>query len=60
MNKNLKPTVSVIIPTYNRADLIPRAIRSVLNQTFQDFELIVIDDCSTDTTSMMIAALAKK
>lgn len=42
MNKN--PTVSAIIPTYNRAHLIGRAIQSVLNQTYQDFEIIVVDD----------------
>lgn len=38
------PRVSVVIPTCNRPDLLPRAIRSVLAQTFQDFEIIVIDD----------------
>ncbi len=44
------PKVSVIIPTYNRADLLPRAVESVLNQTFTDFELIIVDDGSTDNT----------
>jgi glycosyltransferase involved in cell wall biosynthesis len=42
------PFVSVILPTYNRAATLDRAIRSVLNQTFDDLELIVVDDGSTD------------
>jgi glycosyltransferase involved in cell wall biosynthesis len=42
--------ISIIIPTYNRSVLVMRAIKSVLNQTNQDFEIIVVDDGSTDQT----------
>jgi len=47
--------VSVIIPTYNRADLLRAAITSVLNQTFQDFEIIVVDDASDDHTPAVVS-----
>ena len=45
---------SVIIPTYKRAHAIKRAIESVLNQTFQDFEIIVVDDASPDDTAEVV------
>ena len=53
VNKNKKansPLVSIVTPTYNSADTIARAITSVLSQTFTNYEIIVVDDASTDST----------
>lgn len=48
------PTVSVVVPTYNRADALPRTIDSVLDQTLEDFELLVVDDASEDHTESVV------
>ena len=48
------PIVSVIIPNYNHAPFLNQRINSVLNQTFQDFEVIILDDCSTDDSRKVI------
>jgi glycosyltransferase involved in cell wall biosynthesis len=53
------PMVSVIIPTYNRAHMVSRAIKSVLAQTYQNFECIIIDNASTDGTLQILSAWAK-
>ena len=53
------PLVSVVLPTYNRAQTLERSIQSVLNQSFTDFELIVIDDGSTDESGSILAKFSK-
>jgi len=52
--------VSIIIPTYNRANLLPTAILSVINQTYQSWELIIVDDGSTDNTKQIVEEFIKK
>ena len=49
-----KPSISIILPTFNRADTINNAIDSILNQTFTSLEIIIIDDASTDNTCQVV------
>lgn len=51
--------ISVVIPTHNRADLLPRAIKSVQAQTWTDLEIVVVSDGSEDDTKSVVEALAK-
>lgn len=55
----MKPLISVIIPTYNREKKIHVALDSLLNQTFQDFEVVIVDDGSVDKTAQVIEKYKK-
>ena len=55
-----RPTVSVIIPTYNRAALLPRALDSIVAQTFSDWEIVLVDDGSVDDTPAVASRYAKQ
>lgn len=57
---NNKPLVSVIMPAYNAQKYIEQAVTSVINQTYRNWQLIVIDDCSKDNTLDIVQKLAKK
>lgn len=49
-----RPTVSIILPTYNRAATLPRALASIRAQTWRDYEIIIVDDGSTDATPKLL------
>ena len=58
MNSNIeKNRVSVIIPTYNRAEFLGRAVRSVIKQEYDNIEIIIVDDMSTDNTQSVVKSL---
>ncbi|HTN16294.1 MAG TPA: glycosyltransferase family A protein [Chitinophagaceae bacterium] len=53
----MNPFFSIVVPTYNRADLIKKTIESLLGQTYRNFEIIVVDDGSTDNTDQVIGQI---
>jgi glycosyltransferase involved in cell wall biosynthesis len=55
MSQEPIPTVSVIVPNYNHARYLRQRIDSVLGQTYRDFEVILLDDCSTDESRSIIS-----
>ena len=57
MDKNIIPKISVLMPVYNCRQYIEESVNSILNQTFSDFEFIIIDDCSTDGTFEYLKSL---
>lgn len=58
MNTGTSPFVSIVLPTYKRAHMLAHAIRSVLAQTWTNWELIVVDDCSPDDTAQVMASFS--
>jgi len=59
MSPELIPAVSVIVPNYNHSRYLRRRIGSILAQTYQDFELILLDDCSTDHSREILESYAE-
>lgn len=56
----MEELVSIIMPTYNCANFIDKSIESVINQTYKNWELIIIDDCSTDNTEEIVKKYIKE
>ncbi len=60
MGTIMKPFFSVIIPTYNSAEKLVRAIKSVLSQTYKNYEIIIVDDGSSDNTAQVVKEIAQQ
>lgn len=60
MKKENNPLISILMPNYNNEKYLSEAIESILNQTYKNFEFIIIDDCSTDNSWELIQKYAKK
>ena len=54
------PKVSIWLTSYNHGELLRESIESALNQTYQDYELVIVDDCSTDNSREIIREYAQK
>ena len=59
-SENSRPLVSIITPCYNAGKFITETIESVLSQTYQNWEMLICDDCSTDNSVEIIQAYADK
>ena len=57
---NNVPLISVVMPCYNEQNSIANSVRCILNQTYENFELIVVDDCSTDNSGEILKGMARK
>lgn len=60
MGKESVPAVSIIIPCYNMAGFLPDSLSSLANQSFRDFEVVIVDDCSSDDTERVVGVFSKK
>ena len=58
--ENKQPLVSIVVPVYNAARFMDDTIQTVLNQTYQNWELLLVDDCSSDDSVQIIQKYQKK